>query len=275
MSDKKPGLASVSDAFQKMEDEWNNAPETGYVWTVTIDDRSVMSALGLAKVDCKLKLSCSHVGHELTGVYRGELALDCDIDLGKMKAVMSLLGGGLSADEGCWFKNDNFLMRLAPYKEEDELMFEATLGKAGQTKEEEAVDGAIGALINALNGSSELKDWEKEKPEAMWCDWEYRMTEGDMDMYAKVFAFGGLAHSSGSQTAEGHKLEASGSATMPFAGTFSEHYDETVDSPFPYTIKVYPSKDVVFELHSSGNAVTSMKFYGKIDKIPVEMTHKV
>jgi hypothetical protein len=55
-------------------------------------------------------------------------------------------------------------------------------------------------------------------------------------------------------------------------GTFTERYSDAIDKPFPYLINVYDNNQVVFVLHSANGGPVQVRFYGTIDKIPVEDT---
>jgi hypothetical protein len=75
--------------------------------------------------------------------------------------------------------------------------------------------------------------------------------------------------------ASGVYTEGWATASHPLVGTFSERYNESIETPFPYIIRLYESGEAVFELYSANGGPVTVKFYGTIDKIRVEDTQLV
>ena len=101
------------------------------------------------------------------------------------------------------------------------------------------------------------------------------MTEGDMSQWVHISGnVYGIVPFEGYSDVDETYSEGSVDATAHLIGgpTFAERYDEVIDAPFPYVIHVYDTGDVVFELHNNTGGPVVVKFYGKIDKIPVEDT---
>ena len=282
---EKPGWGEGGvDAFwDKLDGEWqeDQARNEGYVWTVSIDDIAVMDAMGLAKMKYGLKLSCSHVGPERNGVYRGSLALAYGADLSGLTEMIGSLGGRTSADRlAGWFRNDKFIMRLSPYDKEKEEGFIGSLDLV-MNEDHEAVpkpsdpyaDAVAGPLLAQMAAGS--RDFEKEsEPESYWFDWDYHMTAGDIGYSYSISGVMGMAGGKATFAEDGSGVEASGKAVTPW-GSYSDRYDKDYDAPFPYVIRVYGNDRAVFELHSPEGGPVTIKFYGHVDRIPVSQTEVV
>lgn len=275
---RKHAPADLSGYMGSLAEEWNNQKETGFVWTVTINDTAVIDAFGLTKVNYTLNLSCSHVGPTINGVYRGSMGMVYHADYTGLKLVMASAAGTINAPTDNWFRNDNFLMRLAPYSAEDQDMFIQTLGStapADATEEAkqlaESFDAAIGAADIQKNKAAEPACAKN----GYWCDWEYRNTAGDMSGYAKASVLCGMVKADASVSADGHEVKGDGVGHIPFVGTFREHYEETVDGPFPYQLRTYENGTVLFDLYGPKSSNVFVRFKGTWDKIPVEDTVKV
>ena len=269
--EKRPELASLEGYWEKLEYEWENAPEEGYVWTITIDQMSTMDVMGLAQVEYDLDLSCSHVGKTAQGVYRGEMAMAYAADLSGLISLVTLTGGSVDYDADGWFKNGNFLMNLGGYDQEEDELFVTSLEIPADNPEEQAMmDAMLGQYLGDLEAGSEDFE-ESSQPDAMWCDWDFHMTEGDMSGYINMTGIAyGTTSGGGGVDASGKSMSGSASASA-LGYTFTERYSETLESPFPYTIKVY-GNNVVMELFSAQGGPVTVKFYGTIDKVPVENT---
>ena len=282
---EKPGWGEGGvDAFwDKLDGEWqeDQARNEGYVWTVSIDDIAVMDAMGLAKMKYGLKLSCSHVGPERNGVYRGSLALAYGADLSGLTEMIGSLGGRTSADRlAGWFRNDKFIMRLSPYDKEKEEGFIGSLDLV-MNEDHEAVpkpsdpyaDAVAGPMLAQMAAGS--RDFEKEsEPESYWFDWDYHMTAGDIGYSYSISGVMGMAGGKATLAEDGSGVEASGKAVTPW-GSYSDRYDKDYDAPFPYVIRVYGNDRAVFELHSPEGGPVTIKFYGHVDRIPVSQTEVV
>jgi hypothetical protein len=260
--------------WDRLESEWENAPEEGYVWTITINNAETLNIMGLGNVTYNLNLSCSHVGKTMNGVYKGEMAMDYAADLSGMVELLTITGGTVDYDADGWFKNDAFIMELGAY---DDYAEEAFIESFQQTNDLSAEERAIaeaymGQFLNSM-GTPE-KDFEKAgNPNAQWFDWQFHMTEGDMSGYINMTGIAyGTTSGSGSVDASGTYMEGYATASAPLVGTFSDRYSDTIDEPFPYLLNVYGDGQVVFVLHSANGGPVQVRFYGTIDKIPVEDT---
>lgn len=275
-------LASLEDAWNALDEEFQNAPEVGYVWTINIDNKASMSALGLAGMDYHLKLSCSHVGETMFGAWGGEMAFDTKSNFGGLKALMALMGSALSTDADVWFKNDHFLMKLRPYDlaEEQEFVNEYAMPACGATTGDPAKDAAGQALVNsiqlaAINGTNiERTLVNKTAPAGFYSGYYTNMTEGDLREYAKVTGLisivGVNAHYETDE--KGEQLTGAATAAVPLAGVYHSSTNEAIDTPFPYTISVFDDGKVVLRLYNSSGGPYSLNFYGTWDKIPVSET---
>ena len=60
-----------------------------------------------------------------------------------------------------------------------------------------------------------------------------------------------------------------------FHPAFVERYQRPIDSPFPYTLKLYDDHSVIFTLYNANGGPVTVNWTGKLDSIPVEKTQKV
>ena len=273
---KKPALASAANYFNELREKGlaEERANKGYVWTLLIDEISHVRALGLADVAYDLKLNGSHVGETPYGVYRGEMAFDFNGDCSGALAILKMMGFSSEEDLKGWFKNDRFVMKLKQYDKTAEDEFIETFD---QSKDAASPEEAVGKeLLNSLIGafvSSPEKD--ERDPDGLWYDWTFHMTEGDMGTYFKIN--GGIipifaGKSSAETDTAGSSLDVEAKAASAFTGTISERYSEPIDSPFPYTIKIYDEKDVLFTLYNAKGGPVTVTFKGTLSKIPVEDT---
>ena len=278
--EREAALAELDDYWDKLrlEWEWDQEDAEGYVWTITIDSVSVIEMAGLASVEYDLSLSCSHVGPTMDGVYSGEMAMEYAADLSGVMALVTFAGGSASYDADGWFENDQFVMRLVEYDDLVETQFDSMMSaglQAGLSGEEQAIaDAFLGMLLGGV-GSGDKAFETASQPASAWYDWDFHMTDGDMSGYVNMTGIvGGVASASGTVDASGTQTQGDAYAGI-FGMTFTERYDETIENPFPYALRVYDTGEVVFELYSSSGGPITVKFYGTIDKIPVEDTQLV
>jgi len=270
---RRTELEELTDYWDKLrlEWEWDQQDNEGYVWTINIDQITVLDVMGLASVSYDLDLSCSHTGPTMDGVYSGTLAMEYEADLNGMVELLTLAGGSIDYDADGWFENDRFVMRLQEYDELVELQFDSTLTASASdlTEEEQAiVDAYVGSILEGVGSGDE--EFEKDStPAATWYDWDFHMTAGDMSGYINMTGICfGIAGASGTVDESGVQTQGSAYASA-FGYSFSERYAEEIQNPFPYAIRVYETGQVVFELYSSNGGPVTVKFYGTIDKIPV------
>jgi hypothetical protein len=261
--------------WDRLESEWENAPEDGYVWTITIkSDETLTIPMELGSVNYKLDLSCSHVGKDMFGVYKGSMAMSYAADLDNMVELLTMTGGSADYDADGWFKNDAFIMEMGDYDYDAEYYFKEMLEPESElTAEEQAIADAYMGSILGDTGSG-VKEFETmETPAGNWFDWDFHMTEGDMSGYLNVTGIAyGTTSGSGTVDASGKAMQGWATASHPLAGTFSDRYNETLEYPFPYVIRLYETGEAVFELYSANGGPVTVKFYGTVDKIPVEQT---
>ena len=116
MSEKKIHLASTAPYWENLREQGiqEDKRNEGYVWTIQIKQTNSINAV-FANVDYTLDLNCSHVGKDMYGIYRGELAFKFEGDISGVKTILMLLGVGSDEDVNGWFRNDKFVMQLKPY----------------------------------------------------------------------------------------------------------------------------------------------------------------
>ena len=269
--------------MERIENEWLNAPEVGYVWTITINDVDVIDVMGLCTATYNVNLSASHIGEDMFGVYFGEFGFDYSADMGGLSALLTLQGGSVEYDTDGWFKNDEFMFKLSPYELIDEEVLEAIVNVGseyeGMSDDERAYMDALMAQIYDLDNEEQF---EKDSDAvAMWWAFDMPMTDGDMSGYFQMNGvLGGIVDGKGEVDSSGKNVAADVRvafglyANGSMIGKFDERYSETdtFENPIPYTIKVYPDNNVVMTLYSSTGGPVTTKCYGTIDKIPISDT---
>ncbi len=307
IENKKPGLASISDALEKMRQEAleDEARNQGFVWTIRAGGVTTLKMAGLVSVDYTLDINCSHVGPSPYGVYRGEMSFKFDGQIGGVKAMLALLGFRSSEDVSGWFKNDKFVMRLSKYTKTDEQEFldyfvnggnnviegpgSAATGMnqppapTGDPQKDAAAKAAYdmaNGMVNSILGSvKNSKEDEAEQatqgnaPIGIWHDFDYHMTEGDMNTYLK-FSGGTFLWRGGGQSGMstgGHDVKGNARITTPF-GSESAIVDEDVLFPFPYVLKVYPNNRVRVTLYNYKGGPVTVDWLGYMDAVPVSQT---
>ena len=265
----------ADDYWGLMRWEAENAPEEGYVWTITVDEEKVLDVLGLAQVNYSFKMSCSHVGPDRYGVYRGEMEMAYNADMDVLGQLLTVTGGSMDYDGDGWCKNDSFLMRLEPYdKENDEewVAAYATLPMGDDPMVQMIMSQIFGTMLTDIGSSEEAFETEND-PAGHWFDWDFRLTEGDLSAF---MALTGIAYGTTSASSyvdsSGKNVEAEGEAYLPLAGYFHERYSEEIENPIPYSVEVYEEDQVVVSFYSADGSPIVLKFYGTIDKKPVEET---
>ncbi len=277
MTEKKITLASAAGYFDRLREEGRKEEEAnrGYVWTITIDDTATLSALGVAKVESRLRLNCSHVGETPYGVYRGEMSLDFNADISGARFLLGVIGLSADEDSSGWFKNDRFVMKIKPYSDEDEKEFiDSFNADTGKDEKEKAAMDIFNSVLDKLAGNEES---EERKATGLWYDWDHHMTEGDMGVYLKMT--GGLiywfADTSAIVDKEGRSVDVDSIVGGFLIPSFKERYTDPIDSPFPYTLKIFEDDTVLFTLYNAKGGPLTLKWKGRIDRIPVEKTEKI
>ena len=276
MSENKVSLASAAGYYDQLKEEGlaEEKRNKGYVWTMLIDSPARISVAGLAEVDYHLKLNCSHVGETPYGVYRGEMEFDFSADISKTKVLFSLLGFHMDDDSSGWFKNDSFVMKIKPWSAEDEKEFIDSFdtGNDEVSEEEKAGKELINSLVGALVNQGEK---DSRDPIGIWYDWDFHMTEGDMSTYLKINGSPSpLAYANGYAKTDstGKEMDVDTKGYVFTGQTFTNRYTDPIDSPFPYTLKLYEDHSVVFTLYNAKGGPVTVNWKGKIDSIPVENT---
>lgn len=287
-------LSSVSDAWARLQDEFENAPEVGYVWTINIDSDASVSALGLAKVDYHLKLSCSHVGETMHGAWGGEMSFSAKGSFGGLQGVLALAGLGSNIDSNVWFKNDKFLMRLNPYSAEDEADFveeyiqPLCTAPEGASEEEIQANMAGNAFVNAvqnvaISGKNVSKNLiNSVAPDGFNMGYYTNHTEGDLGQSMKLFGFvtplvkiNGQAQTDKDGQSVSASMHANVNPIIMPPRTINEKFDEDIAAPFPHTISVFSDGSVLFRVYNSSGGPITVNFLGKMDKVPVGETTKI
>lgn len=283
-------LANLSDYFRKMYDQWeeDNRRNKGYVWTVNIDDTTTLKAIGLMTVDYDLKLSCSHVGESMFGVYRGSIAFKFHGDNSGMKMVLGVLGMKTSEDFDGWFRNDDFIMNIRKYDEEDEQQFLETFDTHPTQQKPEATgdpvtdaarqagydyaNNLINSIMGAVYNRQESAYEKKDAPTGMGYDWDTHMTEGDLGEFFNVnggLFFWANAHSE----TDSHYTNLTGDVkVMTLLGNYYDNIDEQITSPFPHTLKLYPDGTARFTIYNYKDTIIPAVFNGTFDCIDVKDT---
>lgn len=86
----------------------------------------------------------------------------------------------------------------------------------------------------------------KRSEEAKWYDWDFHMTQGDMSGYINMSNIAyGTTTASGSMDIPGKQFQGQATTIIPGIFHYSDRYDEEIETPFPYTIKVYGDQVVL------------------------------
>ena len=264
-----------ADYFGLMQWEWENAPEEGYVWTINAEGDETLDIMGLAQANYTFKLSCSHVGPDRFGVYRGTMEVSYNANMDILGQLLTATGGSMEYDGDGWFKNDNFLMRLEPYVKEDDENWVAAYGSLPKDEDpmvQAIMDQLLGGLLADM-GPTEQEFEKSSDPIGHWFDWDVHLTEGDLSGF---MALTGIAYGTTSASSyvdsSGTQVEAEGEAYIPLGGYFHERYSEEIENPMPYTVEMYEENQVVISFYSADGSPIVLKFYGTVDQIPVEET---
>ncbi|MBP5280526.1 MAG: hypothetical protein J6Z03_08575 [Erysipelotrichaceae bacterium] len=274
---KKPTLASAVGYFDNLREKGllEEKDNKGYVWTMLIDGPTNITVPGLANVVYNLRLNCSHVGETPYGVYRGELDFDFSGDMAGAYSILAMVGFSAQDDMKGWFKNNRFVMELKPYDETSEKEFIETFDTGNDSGKDVGAELLKSFLSGIASSITPNEEQETRIPDGLWYDWSFHMTEGDMGTYLKigggVFPYYG-GNSYAATDSSGSTLDVDAKATALFARTVAQRYSEPIDSPFPYSIKVYEDKDVLFTLYNSKGGPFTAKWKGQLSKIPVEDT---
>ncbi len=285
-----PTIANLADSWEKLREEFENAPEVGYVWTINIDSDATMSALGLVSVDYHLKLSCSHVGMDMFGAWGGELAFETKSNLGGLKTLFAALGSAMKADGDVWFKNDRYLTRILPYRVEDEGDFiedfvaPLCTPKPGATEAEALGTAMANSIIEnaqrtAISGRNVSRKLLNEiPPQGFAVGYYTHMTEGDLSQYIKTTGLIGFVPTSAHAEVdtEGHMVTGAAHVFVPIVNQqINTSIEDEIECPFPYTLSIFSDGSVLFRVFNSNGGPFALNFIGKMDKIPVGETTKI
>ncbi len=274
---KKPDLARITDSYdERLQEQWQDADEDSYIWTITINDVDEIDVFGLCTASYSVNMSASHIGDDMYGSYFGEFGFDYNADISGLTSLMTAMGGSMDSKTNGWFKNDKYTFSLAGYDKEEDEMFTAVVNAntefANMTEAEKAM---LSGLTGAVYGENEMRDFEKGAPDGFWWDYEMPMTEGDMASYIQMNGIlAGMVNGYSSVDSSGSNVDADISVVVP--PIFADRYKDKThfDNPMPHTIKVY-GNNVVMEFFSQQGGPVTTKLYGTIDKIPLSETVKV
>lgn len=282
-------IANLQDSWNSLREEFENAPEVGYVWTINIDSNATMKALGLVSVDYHMKLSCSHVGMDMFGAWGGEMAFETKSNLGGLKTMFALMGSAMKADADVWFKNDKFLIKINPYSVEDEGDFVEDFvkplceAKPGASAAEAAGIAAANAYVNAvqqvaISGTNVGRTLiNAVPPQGFAVGYYTHMTEGDLSQYMTTTGLISIvpitAHAETDK--EGNMVTGEAHAFVPIVNKkIDTSIEHEIEYPFPYTLNVFSDGSVLMRVYNSNGGPFTVNFFGKMDKIPVGDTIK-
>ncbi len=277
-TNKKPNLAQVPDTYdERLQEQWQDADDDSYIWTITINDVDKIDIFGLCEASYEVNMSASHIGDDMYGTYFGEFGFDYNADISGLKSLMTAMGGSMDSKTNGWFKNDKYTFSLGGYDKEEDEMFVSVVNAntefANMTDAEKAI---LGGLTGAVYGETEVRDFEKKGgPDGFWWDYEMPMTEGDMSGYIQMNSIlAGTTSGRSEVDASGKNVQADVTVVVP--PIFADRYKDKThfDNPMPHTIKVY-GNNVVMEFFSRQGGPVTTKLYGTIDKIPLSDTIKI
>ncbi len=273
----RPTLAALPDSYdERLKEQWQDADEDSYIWTITVNDVDVINIFGLCEASYEVNMSASHIGDDMYGAYFGKFGFNYNADISGLTALMTAMGGSMPSKTDGWFKNDKYHFSLSGYDKEEDDMFvrvvNANTEFANMTDREKAI---ISGLTGRVYGENEMRDFESNTPDGFWWDYEMPMTEGDMSAYIQMNGIlGGMVNGYSSVDSSGSNVDADITVVVP--PIFADRYKDKThfENPMPHTIKIYGNQ-VVMEFFSQQGGPVTTKLYGTIDKIPLSDTIKV
>ena len=277
--------------YQLLQDKWEaeQADNKGYVWTITINSKDNINVPGLVNVDYKVSASISHVGPTLQGIYGGNVTISAHRDTDGLNDLLSLIGGKLdTSTNNLVCECDGFLMDVHGYDVGIDNNWQSLFGEEGmytgmKATERQQLLAALRMLADDYH--PRLKPFEQAStPIGFGYITETKLKDVVFDQ-AKLTIKNGY-----------YRGVFDGFATLGSVGEKEEYLDDPNATAYadsrittfwgqsinrdvylkmpslPLVLRIFPDNQVVLELYSSTGGPFIAKFYGTLDRIPVENT---
>lgn len=273
------------------------AANQGYVWTISVMSESEIKLEGLFETKYSLKGSLSHVGPTINGIFGGELSFRTEYDKSGLDQMMEALGGWVEIEQNG--KEGPILMKCPEIyfdihaydpTENEAWLQNFTTGGWDYSMPDSTIQQTT-ALYSMLAG--EVKPREKDFERKMTplsfgaitntkIDQKYSLVDANISLNNGYYRIAAITESkTGGEIVDG--VPTNGEFYRPpqqlllLPGLLGKELmvwgeTEIVINVLPLLIRIYPNNVVVFELYNSTGGPFVAKFYGVLDKIPVEDT---
>ena len=294
---KFPGKTQKTYGEMQSQFKKEQAANQGYVWTISVMSESEIKLEGLFETKYKLKGSLSHVGPTINGIFGGELSFRTDYDKSGLDQLLGMIGGTLEMEQN---GQEGPIQMVCP-----EIYFDIhaydptenaawiqnfTTGGWDYSMPDSTIQQTT-ALYSMIAGDIKPREKEFERTSTPLSfgaitntkiDQKYSEGEAHIRFNNGYFHFSGDATSkTGGKIVNGEPTDGQirGIPTyvtvlpglLGFRG-FVWGENAPVINVLPLLIRIYPNNVVVFELYNSTGGPFVAKFYGVLDKIPVEDT---
>lgn len=281
-------------AYQALQDQWEaeQADNKGYVWTITINSKDNIEIPGLVDVDYKMKASISHVGPTLNGIFGGNVTISAHRNTDGVESLFSLIGGSLELSQGSDLECecDGFLMNVHGYDAGIDQKWQSQFGEEGMYVDMNSSERMqVRSAMNMVMGDYQprQKNFEQDShPVGFGAITETKLKDVFFEnaklsihngWYQGVFdgfvSMGSVGHDAENAYLDDPETTAFASSRVRTFWGQSITGDIYLKMPsLPLILRIFPNNQVVMELYSSTGGPFVAKFYGKIDRIPVENT---
>lgn len=283
---------SAEESQANLREKWDieQRDNKGYVWTININGTYYQEISMLGAVEYSISLNMSHVGPTMGGVYSGHLHIGATDKLDGFDQLMGMIGGKVDRTKSPMCYNDFFYIEMTYpvsdmwndiYQHWEKLFGEEGIYTGMNAFESNIVHDVVAGMFEDIPESlHRKKPFENLPREAVSWTFDYRPQYGTKSLYAKMNISNGYytanAESTVSNLEEDVYTTTAKSHVKDFLGDVATgYYDAESACPMPMMIEVYPGNNVVFSLYAPHGSLFVPKFYGKIDRIPVEDTYQV
>ncbi len=294
---KFPGKTQKTYGEMQSQFKQEQAANQGYVWTISVMSESEIKLEGLFETKYSLKGSLSHVGPTINGIFGGELSFRTEYDKSGLDQMMEALGGWVEIEQNG--KEGPILMKCPEIyfdihaydpTENEAWLQNFTTGGWDYSMPDSTIQQTT-ALYSMLAG--EVKPREKDFEHTMTplsfgaitntkIDQRYSQVDANISLNNGYYRIAAITESkTGGEIVDG--VPTNGEFYRPpqqlllLPGLLGKELmvwgeTEIVINVLPLLIRIYPNNVVVFELYNSTGGPFVAKFYGVLDKIPVEDT---
>ena len=294
---KFPGKTQKTYGEMQSQFKKEQAANQGYVWTISVMSESEIKLEGLFETKYKLKGSLSHVGPTIDGIFGGELSFRTEYDKSGLEQLIAPLGGTLEIEQNG--KEGPILMKcpeiyfdIHAYDPTENAAWLQNFTTGGwDYSMPDSVIQQTTALYSLITGDVKPreKDFERKMTPLSFgaitntkIDQRYSQGEASITLNNGYYRISTTTESkTGGEIVNG--VPTNGEFYRPpeymllLPGLLGKELmvwgeTEIVINVLPLLIRIYPNNVVVFELYNSTGGPFVAKFYGVLDKIPVEDT---